>query len=76
MRELSQLDFTTSAPGRYPIMAREQFIEGCDYIEALQTTSQRAFDEGMPLWVLGPSPATSSSVYSPDSADWMDSTCT
>jgi len=53
MRELSQLDFATSARGRYPVMAREQFMEGCDYIEALQTTTQQAFDEGGPVWVLG-----------------------
>jgi hypothetical protein len=37
MRELSQLDFTTSVSDRYPVMTWEQ---GFDYFEALQTTTQ------------------------------------
>lgn len=52
MRELSRLDFTTFVPGRYPVMTRDQFLEGCDYFEALQDVTQQAFAEGVPVWIL------------------------
>ena len=51
MRELADLDFATFVPGRHGVSDREQFIKGCDYIEALSEVCQQAFVEMVPIWV-------------------------
>lgn len=52
MRELLALDFERFVPGRYALGDRTAFSTGCDYIEAVQTASQQAFVEMVPIWVL------------------------
>lgn len=52
MRGLLALEWATFVPGRFEIADRARFARGCDYIEALQETSQRAFAEFVPIWVL------------------------
>jgi hypothetical protein len=51
MRELADLDFRIFVPGRHQVANREQFIKGCDYIEALSLACQQAFVEMVPIWV-------------------------
>ncbi len=51
MRELANLNFATFVPGRHQVSDREQFIRGCDYIEALSVVCQQAFVEMVPIWV-------------------------
>ena len=51
MRELADLNFQTFVPGRHQVSDREQFIKGCDYIEALSLACQQAFVEMVPIWV-------------------------
>jgi glyoxylase-like metal-dependent hydrolase (beta-lactamase superfamily II) len=51
MRELADLDFRIFVPGRHQVADREQFIKGCDYIEALSLACQQAFVEMVPIWV-------------------------
>lgn len=50
MRPLGNLDFNRFVPGRYGLMNREQFQEGCDYVEAIMNSAQHAFAEGLPIW--------------------------
>jgi glyoxylase-like metal-dependent hydrolase (beta-lactamase superfamily II) len=52
MRGFLPLDWDTFVPGRFEITDRARFEHGCDYIEALQEASQRAFAEFVPIWVL------------------------
>jgi len=54
MRELADLNFQTFVPGRHQVSDREQFIKGCDYIEALSVACQQAFVEMVPIWVHDP----------------------
>jgi glyoxylase-like metal-dependent hydrolase (beta-lactamase superfamily II) len=51
MRELADLDFRIFVPGRHQVADREQFIKGCEYIEALSLACQQAFVEMVPIWV-------------------------
>lgn len=51
MRELGELEFATFVPGRYGLSNKDQFLQGCDYIEALQIACQKAFVEMVPIWV-------------------------
>lgn len=51
MRGFLDLEFETFVPGRYEVTDRARFIEGCDYIDAMQTTCQQAFVELVPIWV-------------------------
>jgi len=52
MRGFLDLDWHTFVPGRYEISDRAGFERGCDYIEAVQEASQRAFAEFVPIWVM------------------------
>ena len=52
MRELAELDFDTFVPGRYQVGDRKQFQRGADYIEAIQESTQQAFIEMVPVWIL------------------------
>lgn len=52
MRGFLSLDWDRFVPGRFEVADRARFEHGCDYIEALQETSQRAFAEFVPIWVL------------------------
>jgi glyoxylase-like metal-dependent hydrolase (beta-lactamase superfamily II) len=52
MRGFLELDWDTFVPGRYEVTDRAQFIRGCDFIEAVQEESQRAFAEFVPIWVM------------------------
>ncbi len=51
MRSFLDLDFERFVPGRYEVTDRKRFEEGCDYIEAMQTTCQQAFISFTPIWV-------------------------
>ncbi len=51
MRSYLDLDFERFVPGRYEVTDRNRFIEGCDYIEAMQLTCQKAFISFVPIWV-------------------------
>jgi glyoxylase-like metal-dependent hydrolase (beta-lactamase superfamily II) len=51
MRGFLDLDFETFVPGRYEVTDRARFIEGCDYIEAVQIACQQAFVELVPIWI-------------------------
>jgi glyoxylase-like metal-dependent hydrolase (beta-lactamase superfamily II) len=52
MRSFLDLDWDTFVPGRYEVTNRERFIHGCNFIEAVQEESQRAFAEFIPIWVM------------------------
>jgi glyoxylase-like metal-dependent hydrolase (beta-lactamase superfamily II) len=52
MRSFLDLDWDTFVPGRYEVTNRERFIHGCNFIEAVQEESQRAFAEFVPIWVM------------------------
>jgi len=52
MRGFLELDWDTFVPGRYEVTNRERFVHGCDFIEAVQEESQRAFAEFVPIWVM------------------------
>ncbi len=52
MRGFLDLDWDTFVPGRYEVTDRVRFELGCDFIEAVQVESQRAFAEFVPIWVL------------------------
>lgn len=52
MRGFLSLDWDRFVPGRFDIADRARFEHGCDYIEAVQEASQRAFVEFVPIWVL------------------------
>lgn len=52
MRGFLGLDWDTFVPGRYEVTDRATFARGCDYIEAVDESSQRAFVEFVPIWVL------------------------
>ncbi len=52
MRGFLGLDWQTFVPGRYEVTDRAQFERGCDFIEAVQMESQRAFAEFVPIWVM------------------------
>ena len=52
MRGFLDLDWHTFVPGRYEVTNRERFVHGCDFIEAVQEESQRAFAEFVPIWVM------------------------
>lgn len=51
MRGFLDLDFETFVPGRYEVTDRARFIEGIDYIDALQEACQQAFVGMVPIWV-------------------------
>ncbi len=51
MRSFLDLDFERFVPGRYEVTDRNRFEEGCDYVEAMQTTCQQAFISFTPIWV-------------------------
>ena len=52
MRGFLELDWRTFVPGRYELTDRARFEHGCDFIEAVQDESQRAFAEFVPIWVM------------------------
>lgn len=52
MRGMLDLGFETFVPGRYEVTDRQRFELGCDYIEAIQETTQHAFIEMVPVWLL------------------------
>jgi len=52
MRGFLELDWDTFVPGRYGVTNRERFVHGCDFIEAVQEESQKAFAEFVPIWVM------------------------
>ncbi len=52
MRGFLELDWEVFVPGRYEVADRERFAKGCDFIEAVQEESQRAFAEFVPIWVM------------------------
>jgi len=51
MRSFLDLDFERFVPGRYEVTDRDRFVEGCDYIEAMQIACQAAFLGFVPIWV-------------------------
>jgi glyoxylase-like metal-dependent hydrolase (beta-lactamase superfamily II) len=52
MRGFLDLDWNTFVPGRFEVSNRARFEIGCDFIEAVQEESQRAFAEFVPIWML------------------------
>jgi len=54
MRAFLELEWDTFVPGRYQVTDRSQFIKGCDFIDAVQETCQRAFVEFVPIWAYDP----------------------
>jgi glyoxylase-like metal-dependent hydrolase (beta-lactamase superfamily II) len=52
MRGFLKLNWQTFVPGRYEVTDCARFEHGCDFIEAVQTESQRAFAEFVPIWVM------------------------
>ncbi len=52
MRGFLDLDWNTFVPGRFEVTDRTWFAFGCDFIEAVQEESQRAFAEFIPIWML------------------------
>jgi glyoxylase-like metal-dependent hydrolase (beta-lactamase superfamily II) len=52
MRGFLQLDWQIFVPGRFEVTDRSRFERGCDFIEAVQQESQRAFAEFVPIWVM------------------------
>jgi len=52
MRGFLELDWQTFVPGRFDVTDRARFEHGCDFIEAVQEESQRAFAEFVPIWVM------------------------
>ncbi|MCZ6678401.1 MAG: MBL fold metallo-hydrolase [Candidatus Poribacteria bacterium] len=52
MRGFLDLEWDTFVPGRYEVTTRAQFEKGCDYIEAIQEETQKAFVEFVPIWVM------------------------
>ncbi len=54
MRGFLSLDWDLFVPGRYGLTDRVGFEKGCDYIEAVQTEAQNAFQEFVPIWSLEP----------------------
>jgi len=52
MRGFLELEWQTFVPGRYEVTDRARFEHGCDFIEAVQEESQRAFAEFVPIWVM------------------------
>lgn len=54
MRSFLELDWETFVPGRFELTDRAGFEKGCDLIEAVQTESQQAFAEFVPIWSYDP----------------------
>jgi glyoxylase-like metal-dependent hydrolase (beta-lactamase superfamily II) len=52
LRGFLALDWNSFIPGRFELTDRRRYEHGCDYIEAVQEASQRAFAEFVPIWVL------------------------
>jgi len=52
MRGFLELDWQMFVPGRFDVTDRARFEHGCDFIEAVQEESQRAFAEFVPIWVM------------------------
>jgi len=52
MRGFLDFDWDVFVPGRFEVADRARFAKGCDFIEAVQEESQRAFAEFVPIWVL------------------------
>lgn len=50
-RELAALDVDTVVPGRGPLMGVDDLRRAADYVDALAESAQRAFAEGVPIWV-------------------------
>jgi glyoxylase-like metal-dependent hydrolase (beta-lactamase superfamily II) len=51
IRSLLELDFDTFVPGRGPVMQKAELERAIDYAEALSEAVQRAFAEGVPIWI-------------------------
>lgn len=51
MRRVLALDFETFIPGRYASMSKAEAERAVAYFEALAVASQRAFANGVPIWV-------------------------
>jgi glyoxylase-like metal-dependent hydrolase (beta-lactamase superfamily II) len=54
MRGFLELEWDRFVPGRYELTDRQQFMKGCDFIEAVQEQCQRAFVEFVPIWAYDP----------------------
>jgi hypothetical protein len=51
-RELAELEVEVVVPGRGPTMGVDGLRRAADYVDALAEASQRAFAEGVPIWVI------------------------
>jgi hypothetical protein len=51
LRSLLELDFDTVVPGRYGVMARDQFERGIDFLDAVHDAAQVAFAESVAVWL-------------------------
>lgn len=51
LRKLLELDFDTVVPGRFEVMSRAQFEEGIEFLQAVDDAAQRAFAEGVAVWL-------------------------
>jgi glyoxylase-like metal-dependent hydrolase (beta-lactamase superfamily II) len=54
MRGFLDLNWAIFVPGRFDLTDRERFSRGCDFIEAVQIESQKAFAEFVPIWAYEP----------------------
>lgn len=54
MRGFLELEWDRFVPGRYHVTDRQQFVKGCNFIEAVQEECQRAFVEFVPIWSYDP----------------------
>jgi hypothetical protein len=51
-RELAELEVDVVVPGRGPITDVDGLRRAADYVDALAEASQRAFADGLPIWVI------------------------
>lgn len=51
-RELAELEVDAVVPGRGPTMDVDGLRRAADYVDALAEASQRAFADGLPIWVI------------------------
>lgn len=51
-RELAELEVDVVVPGRGPTMDRAGLLRAAAYVDALAEASQRAFADGLPIWVI------------------------
>ncbi|MEJ8567716.1 MBL fold metallo-hydrolase [Elongatibacter sediminis] len=54
MRGFLELDWERFVPGRYELTDRAGFERGCDFIEAVMTECQNAFQSFVPIWLYEP----------------------